>query len=80
MGMPEIKKAVEDDDGNGDFKGHAEIFREYGDDPKADGAHDKALGIIGNLEPVMNKWKPDLKRPEWNKGLLLSVFPLDGGT
>ena len=80
MGVPEIKKAVEDNDGNGDFKGHAEVFGEHGDNPEADGAHDQALGIIGDLEPVVNKRKPDLKRPEWNIGLLLSVFPLDGGT
>jgi len=80
VGVPEIKKAVEDNDGNGDFKGHSEVFREHGDNPETHGAHDQTLGIIGDLEPVMDKRKTDLERPEWDKGLFLTVFPLDDGT
>ncbi len=74
--VPQIEKAVEDDDGDCDFKGHPEIFRKYRDNAETDGAHDKSLCVVGYLKPVMDEGKPNLKGPEGNEGLFFAVFSL----
>lgn len=50
-----VEDSVEDDDGDGDVEGHAEVFLKHGHRAEADGADKQSLHVVSPFKPIVDE-------------------------